>query len=93
MLVAVTRSKENSNIAGKNLASVKTPTHSSNEPTLSSTEVKFLSNPTIMTVIIGPMVDYNNIVIFVTIIVYDVDLCRVWKNNNRNCIVCTKSQI
>ena len=57
-LVTVTRFKENSNITGKNLASVKTPTHSSNEPTLSSIEVKFLSNPTIMTVIIGPMVDY-----------------------------------
>ena len=60
----VTISKENSNIAGKNLASVKISTHSSNEPMLSLTEVKILSNPTIMTVIIGPMIDYNNIVIF-----------------------------
>ena len=45
----VTRSKENSNISGNKLASVKILTHDSNEPTLSSTEVKFLSNPTVMT--------------------------------------------
>ena len=45
----VTRSKENSNISGNKLASVKTLTHDSNEPTLSSTEVKFLSNPAVMT--------------------------------------------
>jgi hypothetical protein len=47
--VAVARSKENSNIAGKNMASVKIPTHNTNEPLLSSTEVKFLSNPTVTT--------------------------------------------
>ena len=45
----VTRSKENSNISGNKLASVKILTHNSNEPTLSSTEVKFLSNPMVMT--------------------------------------------
>ncbi len=60
--MAVTRSKENSNIAGKNMVSVKIPTHNSNEPMLSSTEVKFLSNPTVMTAQDQiEMIGYNNI--------------------------------
>ena len=51
----VTKSRENwmSVCVGKKEGSLKILTHNSNEPTSSSTEVKFLSNPTRMTATMG----------------------------------------
>ena len=33
------------------------------------------------------------LVVHITIIINDVDLCRVWDDNYRKCCICTKSQV